>query len=173
MSLTDVHSVTELLGPYNCHHCPGSNRLWAPASSNFKTQNQNAISTLNSCPTSLKFTTLVHCFERYPQSKFQPDRIKIDRDITHLHLHSPPSTILPFSPLILARSVSNFASEPLTIQLIHCTEIAPIAQQDLLQFIIFFSQNKLAVPRSFLIRSVHNFVGQIRALPRASLRSFV
>ena len=29
MSLTVVHSVTELLGPYSCHHCPGYNRLWA------------------------------------------------------------------------------------------------------------------------------------------------
>jgi len=136
MSLTVVHSVTELLGPYSCYHCPSYNRLWAPASSNFKTQNQNANSTLNSCPTASKFTTPVHCFERYSPSKFQPDRIKIDRDIAHLHLHPPPSTILPFSPPIPARSVSNFASELFTIQLIHCIKIAPIAQQDLLLFII-------------------------------------
>ena len=42
MSLTVVHSVTELLGPHSCHHCPGSTGYgpWPLATSKheFKTQ---------------------------------------------------------------------------------------------------------------------------------------
>ena len=81
---------------------------------------------LISRPTTSKFTTPVHCLKRYSPFKFQPDRIKIDREIAYLHLHPPLSTILPFSLLIIAQSVSNFASELLTIQLTHCTKFAPI-----------------------------------------------
>ena len=82
---------------------------------------------LISRPTALKFKTLVHCPKCYLPSKFQSDRIKIDQEIAHLHLHPPLSTILRFSHPILAQSVSNFTCELLTIQLIHCTKFVPIA----------------------------------------------
>ena len=52
---------------------------------------------LISCPTTSKLDkTLVQRFKRYLPSKFQPDRIKIDWDIAHLHLYPPLSTILSF-----------------------------------------------------------------------------
>ena len=170
-SLTVVHRVfTELLGSYSCHHCPVIKgygpRPLATLKPDFNTHLLfNHFEILHICTT---------------HSTLSADKIRARSLQDWRRYHTFPSLSSPNIDLV---SLLQFLHDHLRILCVDspyhnqptvqksCWSHQPIFHN--LTFLSLVYQNKLAVTRSILVRSVHHFVDHILALLRAHIRSFV